>query len=109
MNNEKLSRRDFLRLGAMTAAGLTLFGCAPAATSTPAQQAAAATATTAPEATAAMAEATATMAPEATATTAAASGEKVTLSFWNMPFVTQEVSPQYVTQWRRPWPKLYPT
>ena len=25
--------------------------------------------------------------------------EKVSLSFWNMPFVTQEVSPEYVTQW----------
>ena len=25
--------------------------------------------------------------------------EKVSLSFWNMPFVTQEVSPQYVTKW----------
>jgi ABC-type glycerol-3-phosphate transport system substrate-binding protein len=25
--------------------------------------------------------------------------EKVSLSFWNMPFVTQEVSPKYVTTW----------
>jgi ABC-type glycerol-3-phosphate transport system substrate-binding protein len=25
--------------------------------------------------------------------------EKVSLSFWNMPFVTQEVSPEYVLQW----------
>ncbi|HEX9925161.1 MAG TPA: extracellular solute-binding protein [Anaerolineae bacterium] len=28
-----------------------------------------------------------------------ASGEQVTLAFWNMPFVTQEVSPNYVLQW----------
>lgn len=26
-------------------------------------------------------------------------GEEITLSFWNMPFVTQEVSPEYVTMW----------
>ncbi len=26
-------------------------------------------------------------------------GEMVSLSFWNMPFVTQEVSPDYVAQW----------
>ncbi|WP_455381529.1 hypothetical protein, partial [Salinispira pacifica] len=29
----------------------------------------------------------------------AASGKGGTLSFWNMPFVTQEVSPDYVKQW----------
>ena len=29
----------------------------------------------------------------------AASGEQVSLAFWNMPFVTQEVSPEYVKQW----------
>ena len=28
-----------------------------------------------------------------------ASGEAVSLTFWNMPFVTQEVSPEYVAQW----------
>ena len=96
MKAEKLSRRDFLRLGALTAAGVALFGCAP----TPTPQAPAATATTAPEATATTAaEATATMAPEATATTAAAAGARVPISFWNMPFVTQEVSPDYVKQW----------
>ena len=27
--------------------------------------------------------------------------EKVSLSFWNMPFVTQEVSPRYVQEWER--------
>lgn len=27
-------------------------------------------------------------------------GEAVSLSFWNMPFVTQEVSPEYVLQWQ---------
>lgn len=26
-------------------------------------------------------------------------GEKISLSFWNMPFVTQEVSPEYVLKW----------
>jgi ABC-type glycerol-3-phosphate transport system substrate-binding protein len=30
---------------------------------------------------------------------APAPGEKVSLSFWNMPFVTQEVSPEYVLKW----------
>lgn len=29
----------------------------------------------------------------------AAAGEEITLSFWNMPFVTQEVSPDYVSMW----------
>jgi ABC-type glycerol-3-phosphate transport system substrate-binding protein len=29
----------------------------------------------------------------------AAAGEKVALAFWNMPFVTQEVSPEYVLKW----------
>jgi ABC-type glycerol-3-phosphate transport system substrate-binding protein len=28
-------------------------------------------------------------------------GAKVRLSFWNMPFVTQEVSPEYVQQWEQ--------
>jgi len=27
--------------------------------------------------------------------------ERISLSFWNMPFVTQEVSPKYVTAWER--------
>jgi ABC-type glycerol-3-phosphate transport system substrate-binding protein len=30
---------------------------------------------------------------------AAAPAEKVSLAFWNMPFVTQEVSPEYVLKW----------
>lgn len=30
-----------------------------------------------------------------------AAGEKVSLAFWNMPFVTQEVSPDYVLQWEK--------
>jgi multiple sugar transport system substrate-binding protein len=29
-----------------------------------------------------------------------AEAEQVSLSFWNMPFVTQEVSPEYVVQWQ---------
>ena len=28
-----------------------------------------------------------------------APAEEVSLAFWNMPFVTQEVSPEYVNQW----------
>lgn len=30
----------------------------------------------------------------------APAGEEVSLAFWNMPFVTQEVSPEYVQQWQ---------
>ncbi|MBE0410032.1 MAG: hypothetical protein IBX69_09905, partial [Anaerolineales bacterium] len=30
-----------------------------------------------------------------------APAEKIPLTFWNMPFVTQEVSPQYVAEWER--------
>ncbi len=29
----------------------------------------------------------------------AAPAEQVELAFWNMPFVTQEVSPEYVLKW----------
>lgn len=30
-----------------------------------------------------------------------AEGEEVSLTFWNMPFVTQEVSPEYVVEWQQ--------
>lgn len=47
------------------------------------------------------AEAPAAEAPaEEAAPAEAPSAEKVELSFWNMPFVTQEVSPEYVLQWQ---------
>jgi len=35
-------------------------------------------------------------------------GGKVSLSFWNMPFVTQEVSPDYVKQWAKGVKKALP-
>ena len=38
---------------------------------------------------------------QAAAPDEAAAAEKVALSFWNMPFVTQEVSPDYVKQWEQ--------
>lgn len=38
-------------------------------------------------------------APVAVEPGAAAPAEKVDLAFWNMPFVTQEVSPDYVLKW----------
>jgi ABC-type glycerol-3-phosphate transport system substrate-binding protein len=80
---KRLSRREFLRISALTAAGAGLAACAPA-TPTPAPTKAA--------------EATPTAVAKATATTPPVA-EKVSLSFWNMPFVTQEVSPEYVAQW----------
>jgi ABC-type glycerol-3-phosphate transport system substrate-binding protein len=72
----KLSRREFLRISAMTAAGVTLAGCVVP--------------TPPPQEPAAAPKAEPTEAPPA---------EKVSLSFWNMPFVTQEVSPEYVLKW----------
>lgn len=69
---KRLSRREFLRISALTAAGVGLAACRPA---------------------------TPTPKPGVTPTTAPPVGEKVALSFWNMPFVTQEVSPEYVAQW----------
>ncbi|HLB48348.1 MAG TPA: substrate-binding domain-containing protein [Anaerolineales bacterium] len=76
MKAKKLTRREFLRMSALTAAGVGLAACgAPATTQAPA--------TTAP--------------PASTA-----------LSFWNMPFVTQEVSPEYVKQWEGAVAKALP-
>lgn len=40
-------------------------------------------------------------AAEAPAEEQPAAAEQVSLSFWNMPFVTQEVSPEYVVQWEK--------
>ncbi|GAB4540162.1 MAG: maltose/maltodextrin ABC transporter substrate-binding protein MalE [Anaerolineae bacterium] len=81
----RLSRREFLRISALTAAGVTLAGCVVP--------------TPPPAAPAAPAEAEATEAPPA---------EKVSLSFWNMPFVTQEVSPEYVLKWEEDVKKALP-
>src|SRR3972149_1158467 len=76
MKAKKLTRREFLRMSALTAGGVGLAACgAPATTQAPA--------TTAP--------------PASTA-----------LSFWNMPFVTQEVSPEYVKQWEGAVAKALP-
>jgi ABC-type glycerol-3-phosphate transport system substrate-binding protein len=95
MDAKKLNRRDFLRASALTAAGLVASACvvptAPPAQAPTESAAAAPTATTA-----------------AAATTAPAGGEKVSLTFWNMPFVTQEVSPKYVAQWEEAVVKALP-
>jgi ABC-type glycerol-3-phosphate transport system substrate-binding protein len=78
----KLTRRDFIRLSAIGAAAVALgaVGAAPhpQGTTTPAPAT------------------TPTVAP-----TTGPSGPKVPVSFWNMPFVTQEVSPKYVAQWQQ--------
>lgn len=42
---------------------------------------------------------TACVAPPAAAPAEGPAEEEVSLAFWNMPFVTQEVSPEYVQQW----------
>jgi ABC-type glycerol-3-phosphate transport system substrate-binding protein len=76
MSSEKVSRRQFLKVAGTAALGGVLVACVKA---TPAP---APTPTTAP------------VAPTATPVP-----KKVSLSFWNMPFVTQEVSPEYVAQW----------
>lgn len=98
MKDKKLNRREFIRLSALTAAGVALFGCQPSSSSA-VQKTVAATATTAQQA-----AATATTAPQAAAS---GSGE-VALSFWNMPFITQEVSPNYVKQWEGAVAKALP-
>ncbi|HXW00960.1 MAG TPA: substrate-binding domain-containing protein, partial [Anaerolineae bacterium] len=84
MARKILSRRDFIRLSAGTAAAsfLTACGAQPAAPPPAAEEKAEVPATEQPQ----------EQAPAASAGAAA-------LSFWNMPFVTQEVSPEYVKQW----------
>lgn len=80
---KRVSRREFLRISALTAAGVGLAACrAPAPTPSPKPGV------------------TPTVAPaKPTPTPPPPPVEKVSLSFWNMPFVTQEVSPEYVAQW----------
>ncbi|MBI1881040.1 MAG: twin-arginine translocation signal domain-containing protein, partial [Chloroflexi bacterium] len=84
MVRKKLSRRDFLTLSAGTAAASLLAACGaqPAAPPPAAEE---------------KAEAPATEQKEEQAPAAASAG--AALTFWNMPFVTQEVSPEYVKQW----------
>ncbi len=73
MSEKQFTRREFFGLSAGMAIGAALAACTPPAP--PPAPGAAAPAPTSPPA------------------------EKVRLAFWNMPFVTQEVSPQYVKQW----------
>jgi multiple sugar transport system substrate-binding protein len=70
MKKSKLSRRDFLRICALSTAGAALASCQ-------------------------------TTTPTPGVGETAAPAQKIPLTFWNMPFVTQEVSPQYVAQWER--------
>jgi hypothetical protein len=86
MTTKKLTRREFMRLSALVGVGLAA-GCVPAPT-----QPGGAAAPAAPAA-------EATAAPAAEATAAGAAPAAGALSFWNMPFVTQEVPPSYVQQW----------
>lgn len=97
MNDKQLTRRSMLRITALTAAGIGLAACAAPTTTAPAPApttGAPAVPTTAPGATA-----------PAAATPAQATG---TITFWNMPFVTQEVSPNYVAQWEAAEPQALP-
>ncbi len=93
MTAKKLSRREFMRLSALVGAGLAA-GCVPAPT-----QPGGAAAPAAPTTGAAAPVEAATAAPAAQATAGGAAPAAGTLSFWNMPFVTQEVPPSYVQQW----------
>jgi len=98
MSKKPMTRREFIRVTALAAAGVGLASCAaPTAAPTTAPAAP----TTAP---AAPTTAAATAAPVATAP----SQPSATLTFWNMPFVTQEVSPNYVQQWEAALPKALP-
>jgi ABC-type glycerol-3-phosphate transport system substrate-binding protein len=117
MTGKKLSRREFMRLSALVGVGLAA-GCVPATTqpggaaapAAPTAAGAAPAATTAPvaAATAAGAAPAATTAPAAAATAAGAAPAAGALSFWNMPFVTQEVPPSYVQQWQAAVTKAVP-
>jgi ABC-type glycerol-3-phosphate transport system substrate-binding protein len=93
MTSKKLSRRDFMRLSAFLGVGLAA-GCAPAP-----PPSGGGAAPTAPPAAATAAPAAATAAPAAPTAAGGAAGG-TTLTFWNMPFVTQEVPPSYVEQWQ---------
>jgi len=84
--NKKRTRREFMRWSALAIGG-TLAACAP---TPPSPTAAPPTLATAPTA-------VPTAVPPTVVPTTA---PPVTLSFWNMPFVTQEVSANYVKQWQ---------
>jgi ABC-type glycerol-3-phosphate transport system substrate-binding protein len=88
---KQLSRRHFLKLGGAVAGATVLASCAPA-TASPTAQGGAATKPAVPPATA--------IPPTEV--------QPVPLSFWNMPFVTQEVSAKYVTQWQDAVAKALP-
>lgn len=87
MREKKLTRRDFLRLSALTAAGAALSACCP---STP---------EIIKETQEVKVKETVEVAQTVVVEATTAPAEMVNLSFWNMPFVTQEVSPEYVLQW----------
>ena len=105
MTGKKLSRREFMRLSVLVGVGLAA-GCVPATTQPGGAAAPAAPTTAAQPAATAVPAAAATTAPvgAATAAPAATSASAApaagALSFWNMPFVTQEVPPSYVQQWQ---------
>jgi ABC-type glycerol-3-phosphate transport system substrate-binding protein len=86
---KRFSRRDFLRLSAFTVAGAALAGCEPQVVEKTVEVPVKETVEVPVEQTVVV-EVTSPPPPVE---------EKVSLSFWNMPFVTQEVSPEYVLQW----------
>jgi ABC-type glycerol-3-phosphate transport system substrate-binding protein len=90
MKKKQLSRRDFLNLSAGAAVGTLLAACG----STPTPQVIEKIVTKEVEK-----EVVKEVVVTATPEPAPPAAEKVNLSFWNMPFVTQEVSPEYVLQW----------
>jgi hypothetical protein len=91
MKPKKLTRRNFLRLSAFTAAGAVLAGCKPQVIEKTVEVPVKETVEVPVEQTVVV-EVTSAPPPVE---------EKVSLSFWNMPFVTQEVSPEYVLQWEK--------
>jgi ABC-type glycerol-3-phosphate transport system substrate-binding protein len=95
MNKKQLSRREFLNLSAGVAVGSVLAACAPAPTPQVVEKV-----VTKEVEKVVTKEVEKQVVVTATPAPAAPPAEKVSLSFWNMPFVTQEVSPQYVQQWQ---------
>jgi ABC-type glycerol-3-phosphate transport system substrate-binding protein len=91
MKQKQLTRREFLNLSAGAAVGTLLTACAPTVVER--------VVTVEVEK-----EVVVTATPEA----AAAAAEQVNLSFWNMPFVTQEVSPEYVLKWEEDAKQVLP-
>jgi ABC-type glycerol-3-phosphate transport system substrate-binding protein len=88
MENKKLTRRDFLRASALTAAGVVAAACVVPASQVPAAI---------EEVVAATPAATATV-PGTPIATLAPGANPTTMTFWNMPFMTQEVSPSFVQE-----------